>query len=79
MMSINQRKITDIQNFIYGIKNFKSFNEIQKAQIKPLTIICGNNNSGKSTITQSLLMLSQSISEIKKEFNFLISVVVFRV
>ena len=44
------------------IQNFKKFNHGQKIELKPLTIICGRNSSGKSTILQSLLLMKQSIS-----------------
>lgn len=43
------------------IKNFKRFNHGQKIDLKPLTIICGRNSSGKSTILQSLLLMKQSV------------------
>ena len=45
----------------FGLSNFKSFKEPQYIQIKPLTIICGLNNCGKSSLIQSILLLSQSI------------------
>ncbi|MHA2246612.1 MAG: DUF3696 domain-containing protein [Candidatus Hodarchaeales archaeon] len=44
-----------------GIKNFKSFYELEGLEIKPLTILCGPNSSGKSTILQSILLQKQSI------------------
>lgn len=44
------------------IRSFKSFPDL-KIQIKPLTILTGLNNSGKSTIIQSLRMHCNSIHE----------------
>ena len=41
------------------IKNFKSVGEISKIDFKNLTLLCGNNSSGKSTIINSLILLSQ--------------------
>ncbi len=45
----------------FGLSNFKSFKQPQYIKIKPLTIICGRNNCGKSSLIQSILLLSQSI------------------
>ncbi len=44
-----------------GIKNFKSFTELKSLEIKPLTILCGPNSCGKSTILQSILLQKQSV------------------
>ena len=41
------------------IKNFKSVGEVSKIDFKNLTLLCGNNSSGKSTIINSLILLSQ--------------------
>lgn len=42
------------------LKNYKSFKEITSIDIAPLTIFCGANSGGKSSILKSLLMLKQS-------------------
>ena len=42
------------------LKNYKSFKDETTIEIKPLTILCGVNSSGKSSIMKSLLMLKQS-------------------
>jgi predicted ATPase len=42
-----------------GLKNFKCFVDA-KLRLSPLTVLCGMNGSGKSTIIQSLLILRQS-------------------
>ncbi|NOR49159.1 MAG: DUF3696 domain-containing protein [Methanosarcinaceae archaeon] len=42
------------------LKNFKGFEDTKKIDFKPLTILCGTNSSGKSTIIQSILMLKQT-------------------
>ena len=59
----NKKKSLDLK---FGLKNFKSFKDIGYINLKPLTIICGVNNSGKSSLIQSLLLLSQSISNIEE-------------
>lgn len=43
------------------IKNFKAWADSGKIRLAPLTIFCGNNSSGKSSIAQFLLMLKQTI------------------
>jgi len=42
-----------------GFKNFKPF-ENQSLEFRPLTLLSGLNNSGKSSILQGLLLLRQS-------------------
>jgi predicted ATPase len=44
------------------IKNFKAWSDSGKIRIAPLTIFCGNNSSGKSSIAQLLLMLKQTVA-----------------
>lgn len=46
------------------IGNFKSFSNIQTANLAPITLIYGPNSSGKSSLIQSLLFLSQSFKSI---------------
>jgi predicted ATPase len=43
------------------IKNFKAWASSGKIRMAPLTIFCGNNSSGKSSINQFLLMLKQTV------------------
>lgn len=45
-----------------ALKNFKSINNQVALQLKNLSIICGSNSSGKSSIIQAILMLSQTYS-----------------
>ncbi len=45
------------------ISNFKCIDRA-KIVLKPLTILCGPNSSGKSTLSQSLLLLKQSSESI---------------
>lgn len=42
------------------IKNFKSVGDPQKIDFENLTLLCGENSSGKSTIINTLLLLAQS-------------------
>ena len=43
-------------------KNYRSFQRKTKLEIKPLTILVGPNNAGKSSITNLLALFKQSIS-----------------
>lgn len=43
-----------------GLEDFKSFETLDNLRIKPLTILCGVNSGGKSSIIKSLLLLKQS-------------------
>ncbi len=44
-----------------NIDNFKSWESSGNIRLAPLTVICGNNSSGKSSIPQFLLMLKQTV------------------
>lgn len=44
----------------FSLSNFKSFKKLDSIELKPLTLLCGINNSGKSSILQSLLLMKQS-------------------
>lgn len=43
-----------------SLENYKCFKNSGEIEIAPLTILCGVNSSGKSSILKSLLMLKQS-------------------
>jgi len=45
-----------------GIENFRVFKEYQYFDLKPITILTGTNNSGKSTLGKALALLSTSYS-----------------
>jgi predicted ATPase len=42
------------------VRNFKSLGSIQSSRLAPITLICGPNSSGKSSLIQSLLLLKQT-------------------
>ena len=44
-----------------SLKNFKGFELLNDIHFKPITILCGVNSSGKSSILKSLLLLKQTI------------------
>ncbi|MDC0711747.1 AAA family ATPase [Stigmatella sp. ncwal1] len=46
-----------------NLERFKSFKEPTRVDFSPLTIILGRNNSGKSTLIQSLLLLKQTLAD----------------
>ena len=53
-------------NALY-LERFKSFATATKLQLAPLTILLGRNNSGKSSLIQSLLLLKQTLAEPRPE------------
>ncbi|MDM5320365.1 AAA family ATPase [Bacillus pumilus] len=46
-----------------SIKGYKSINDEQEIELKPLTILVGTNSSGKSSFIQPILLLKQTIEE----------------
>lgn len=46
-----------------SLENYKCFKNKTDIEIAPLTVLCGVNSSGKSSILKSLLMLKQSFEE----------------
>lgn len=44
-----------------SLKNFKGFSSLEKLKIRPITILCGTNSCGKSSILQSILLLKQTL------------------
>ena len=56
-----------------GLDNFKSFQNLPGLEIKPITILCGTNSCGKSSILQSILLLKQSLESQDPYKSFLIN------
>ena len=44
-----------------SLKNFKAFENLSELKVAPVTVLCGTNSSGKSTLLQSILMWKQSL------------------
>ena len=40
-----------------SLENYKCFEKLDDLEIAPLTVLCGVNSTGKSSILKSLLML----------------------
>jgi predicted ATPase len=51
------------------IKNFKPFSETDAVRMAPITLIYGPNSAGKSSIIQSLIMMTQTINGQKRKVN----------
>jgi hypothetical protein len=49
----------------YEITNFKAFLGSQYIPLRPITLVYGQNSSGKSSVLQSLLMLKQTIESVE--------------
>ncbi len=48
-----------------SLENYKCFKYLNSLDIAPLTILCGVNSSGKSSILKSLLMMKQSYEKVQ--------------
>lgn len=46
----------------WGVSNFKSIRDNSELRLAPLTIFAGANSSGKSTLIQSILLVTQTLS-----------------
>ncbi len=55
------------------LENFKSFKKLDNLEIKPVTILCGANSCGKSSILQSLLMFKQTLESKNPNQNLVVS------
>jgi len=49
------------------VTRFKSYRQPTRLDLKPLTVLVGRNNSGKSTIVQALLLLKQTLEQPRYE------------
>jgi hypothetical protein len=49
------------------VTQFKSYRERTRLDLKPLTVLVGRNNSGKSTMVQALLLLKQTLESPRTE------------
>lgn len=55
------------------IENFKAFSHKQKIDLAPITLIFGQNSSGKSSIIQSLLAIKQTLANPSGNASFIAS------
>lgn len=47
----------------WGIQDFKSIGEYTEIDLKPITLICGQNSSGKSSFINSILLMVQAATK----------------
>ena len=47
-----------------GLKNIRSFKNLKDFEFKPITVLCGTNSSGKSSIIKTLLLWKQSLENL---------------
>lgn len=50
------------KNFKIGVENFRVFKEMTEFDLRPITILVGPNNSGKSSFTKLLLLLKNGFA-----------------
>ncbi len=55
------------------LENFKAFQNLNNLKIKPVTILCGTNSCGKSSILQSILLLKQTFESKNSNQNLLLN------
>jgi predicted ATPase len=55
------------------IENFKSIRSMKELNLAPLTILCGTNSSGKSSLLQPILLLAQTLRGDRNKDNHLIT------
>jgi predicted ATPase len=56
-----------------SLENYKCFKDKTDINVAPLTVLCGVNSSGKSSILKSLLVLKQSATGNNKNFSISLS------
>lgn len=56
-----------------SLENYKCFKKNTEVKIAPLTVLCGANSSGKSSILKSLLMIKQSYENESNSHSLLLS------
>jgi predicted ATPase len=63
----------------FGLSNFKGFKKLEPIELKPLTVLCGINNSGKSSIIQSLLLMKQNVDsrQITSDYMYISDPIIF--
>jgi len=53
-----------------SLENFRSYKKLKDFELKPITVLCGTNSSGKSTIIKSILLWKQSLLRSQRDFAF---------
>ena len=56
-----------------ALENFKCFHDRTEIELKPLTILCGTNSSGKSSILKSLLLVKQTVESKSPDASLLLA------
>ena len=46
-----------------GLKNVRSFKNLKNFEFKPITVLCGTNSSGKSSIIKTILLWKQTLEQ----------------
>ncbi len=52
----------------FGIDNFKVFKDLNRFELKPITVLVGTNSSGKSSLSKGILALKSSFEKIKYQY-----------
>jgi energy-coupling factor transporter ATP-binding protein EcfA2 len=54
----------------YRLRNFAAFADSGNINLAPITVLCGENSSGKSSLLKSLLLIKQSAANRRSGFDF---------
>ena len=56
-----------------SLHNVRSFRDLKDFELKPITVLCGTNSSGKSTILKSILMWKQTLENLSDTDGFILN------
>ena len=56
-----------------SLNNVRSFRDLKDFELKPITVLCGTNSSGKSTILKSILMWKQTLENLTDTDGFILN------
>ena len=56
-----------MDHYTFSIKNFKSLKENIEIELKPITLLFGPNNSGKSSVIHSILILKEAMKNTEND------------
>lgn len=57
----------------FSLTNFKNIDHLDKRELRPITILCGANSCGKSSILQSILLMKQTLESKDPNQSFLLN------
>lgn len=69
---LEEKKLKELSSIkSFGISNFKAYKNLQKFEIKPITLLFGPNSAGKSSFIHSLLYFSNAMANNELSPNYM--------